>query len=294
MKSGFVNAMSPEIAIDIAIAPERELKRLEADPSEDIGGRVRSRLTDDPWIPINPAFTRNIGSDAAPLRVENSDGSTNLIFEDHLPFFKALGVGDPPKISYSFMGGTTFEESSAEEPRLLRAFDIVLKQERIGSTTDWDVGVGAGNETIANFSVGYTNLNYRRRSYLVTDPNYIPPTPDDDETRLRGNWEDTPIDNLKVATVYLLSPPGATPGSNPDPSWTPYYRNDVFWNLNHTANLVPVRENHKPLQMIFPPLVGGVANKIFDAFIATSNDAYSNSLAYLNNFQIKPGRFWTT
>ena len=171
--------------------------------------------------------------------------------------------------------------------------DLVLKQERLGTASDWTLGGANGGVSIAQFDVTYTNLDFRKNAFISTTPKYVTPIPTDPSARLRGDWQDPSVDELLLATIYLVSPPGAKPGSNPDFSWTPYYKNYVFWNLNHTTNLIPVQGDPNSISIQVPTLAGGVANTIFDAYIATNNDAYDAALEFLNNRTLE-GRFWST
>ena len=55
------------------------------------------------------------------------------------------------------------------------------------------------------------------------------------------NAGDAQLDELKLATIWIVSPPDAATDVEPDEMWTPYPQNFVFWNLQHASRLIPPR-----------------------------------------------------
>ena len=55
------------------------------------------------------------------------------------------------------------------------------------------------------------------------------------------NAGDEQFDELKMATVWIVSPPDVSADAEPDETWTPYPQHFVFWNLQHASRLIPPR-----------------------------------------------------
>lgn len=296
VKPGFVNGSEVEVVMPFDHAPTETQLRVEE------GDRVRAWLSEEPYVAIAPDRMRRIGPDGDPTGASGPGGlagalfGSELDFEEVHPFFRSLGVGDSPSTSFVPLSGFQTEQRNPEDlenDRLLRRVEIVLTQERFGTATEWTVGGPIGGISIAEFSVIYTNATYRESPYIQFFKEWVPPLPGDDSERIQGNWEDTPYDQIKIADVYFVSPPGAALGSEPDGSWEPYYQNHVYWNLNHRTNILPVQSEPDPLILNIPPLAGGITNAFFDTYIAINNDLTTAAFEYLNNRTLE-GRFWTT
>lgn len=296
IKPGFVGARDGkevEVTIDLDSAPQLTIDRSGLDPDILVGEtRVRAYLTEEPSIPL-PEKLKAIGPDAHVMG-EGTLGEGGVFSFSPVPeFFQALGVGNPPAVSLGFDGSETLVNDTVDrsQERLLRSFDIMLHQERIGTTSDWTLGDGSDG-VVARFDVTYANSDYRRNPYVTLVPEWVPRSEVDILDQISGDWQDEPIDELRIARGYLLSPPGADYGSDPDPSWTPFFKNYVFWNLEYSTNLLPTQEDPNLIEVNLPPLAGGVVDNIFESLIADNNDAIQAASELLNNNVIQ-GRFWT-
>lgn len=273
VKPGFVNGNEVEVSVDGSIV----------------------NLTDDIGIPVPSYRMRKIGADGDPVRISATEtGGGKVSYEGVPDFFQALGVGSPPDsnliLSEGFVQDLTVR---AGQNRLLRAVEIKLSQERLGTTTQWLFNEG---QSIARFDVLYTNLDFKKEATISIEKQLdIGPDVPSFTEQLRGNWTDNPVDELHVATVYFLSPViemGEGFNSDPDSSWTPYSQHHLFWNLNHATNLLPARANTRTSPFIVP-LAGGLAQRSVDFLIGGINDQLDAVQEYLNNRTLK-GRFWTT
>jgi len=201
-------------------------------------------------------------------------------------------VGDFPETGWSIFSGFSFSgETGNPDERLLRACDVVLRQERWGTATNWQISNGAGGQSIAQFDLTYTNLEYRKNAYVYLTPKFSPVEVDASDP-LRGNWQDNAYDELLVATIYAMSIPGAEWGSEPDVTWTLYSKSNLFWNLNHETNIIPIGPSPGDSIQFDLPLAGGVAEQIFDSFLATNNDAFDAAFEFLSGLRLG-GRFWS-
>lgn len=106
------------------------------------------------------------------------------------------------------------------------------------------------------------------------------------------NAGDTQYDELKMATVWIVSPPDAAADGEPDETWTPYAQHFAFWNLQHTSRLIPPKAPNPPLQL-FVPLADGVAQPIINALLSFVNDQNAEAEAFFNQADAR-GMFWST
>lgn len=284
IKPGFVNGGEVEIELDADEAPEATVQRL---------GRAavyRAYLTELPARSVHPGEMRRIGPDGTP----DGASASGLTYEPVPPFFKAMGVGDPP--------GSRFDLATAEftdilEPnrdrsqeRLLRAYDIVLTQERLATTVRWAY---EGSVSAAQFDVVYANTGHRELPYISIRKRHFDALDRADALDLLGGLDEPdPQDEIKIATCYLVSPPGAEPGSDPDGTWGAFAKHGAFWNINYSTNILPTRAAYEPVTFDLP-LAGGVSQQAVNTLLATNNDALDAATEFLNGRRLD-GRFWTT
>lgn len=296
IKPGFVNAGEVEVTMDLDASPEATQIRAKNDPGILVGpSRVRARLSEEPNIPISA--WRKIGADAdatgLTLNATGTGGTVN--YESVHPFFLSMGVGAPPLVTYSTTSGRrdVLNGEDRSEDRLLRAVEVVLEKQRQSVTAEWTVGEVRGGGSIAQFDVVYAGgVEIREEPFITIRTSYSPPVPQDPIERLRGNWQDDGRDELHIATLYLVSLPGADHGSEPDASWEAFHQSHVFWNLNHATNILPVTQEPEPLR--FPiPLANDIARGIIDSIVDSLNDRYDAAVEFVTNRSLE-GRFWTT
>lgn len=294
IQPGFVNAKEVEVAIPLYSAPESVQLRAKGDDSTLVGAdRVRARLSEEPGIPVTS--WRKIGPDsnATGLTLNETATGGTVNYESVHPFFLAMGVGTPPNVIFSTATGprTLAENIDRSEDRLLRAAEVVLYQDRPSVTSEWSLAPGDGS--IAEFDVVYAGVvTVRSDPYIAILPSYSPPVAQDPIERLRGNWQDLGRDELHIATLYMVSPPGADHGSDPDADWSPFYQGHVFWNLNHAHNMLPVTEEPTPLKFNVP-LAGGIGQLMIDTIVGDLNDRYDAAMEFVTSRSLE-GRFWTT
>lgn len=294
IQPGFVNAREVEIPMRLSEAPDPTVIRSRLDPSIIYGrNRVNARLSESPMIPLRQ--WRRIGPDANSTGITlNTAGTGGTVdYESVHPFFLAMGVGTPPDVIFSTTTGIKelVEEVDRSEDRLLRACEIVLVQERPSVASSWTLSGGDGS--IAEYDVSYVPRIIRETPYLDILTKYSPQVAQDPIERLRGNWQDEGRDELHIATIFAVSPPGADHGSEPDVDWEIHYQSFVFWNLNHVHNILPVTSDPEPLKFNIPPLAGGISQPIIDSIVGSLNDRYDETLEFIKNRSLE-GRFWTT
>ena len=102
---------------------------------------------------------------------------------------------------------------------------------------------------------------------------------------------DDGIDRLLIGRLWLLSPAGAAPGSEPDQRWSAYGENKIFYHLDYDVNVdIDVIDS---LDLGFTiPLAGGVAQLTISSLTAEmqANDALAS--AFLSRGKVV-GRFRT-
>ena len=124
---------------------------------------------------------------------------------------------------------------------------------------------------------GHSRPSRRRQPGSIrTDSDYTEPT-----------W-----DELLISTVYLLSPPNTPLGSDPDATWQPFARHNLFWNLNWAQpEFKPARRRLRARPFI-PPLAAGAATLVINSQVASLNDATQNALNIILGSSLA-GSFWT-
>jgi hypothetical protein len=246
------------------------------------------RLTDGARLPLT-SF-RAIGPDSTGTPEMADDGSISVSYEGVPEFFAVRGVANPPKTQVQDSSIVT--SPGQEHTRLLRALDIVLNVDRPATSSQFTTGIGADG-ILAQYSVtSASSPSARPLAYLTTSPQFTPLPAPDPTDRFQGVWADAPLDQLLLATVYLLSPMDASLGSAPDQSWQPFVAHHVFWNLAHGLSSLdpPLQNDNLTLNTGLAPGTG--ADALFNSLLALSNDADSQLAQFLNRNTIQ-GIFWT-
>lgn len=234
---------------------------------------------------LNPAIALN------PYAI-GWDGDGNAGVSD---FFINLGAARAPKdtsLSDLLNGETSTAEPPPPNLRLLRACDIWLHQPRSGLTSSVDLdpsgfitGQGSVNQTLSIASSASSDvLRILQGAFTPIDFSAaIDP--------LSFDYTEPTFDELLISTVYLLSPPNVAPGSEPDATWTPYVKHNLFWNLQWVQPFFQQLDND-PGTPFIPPLAGGVAQLAIGFLASSINDATQQALNILQAHSMA-GSFWT-
>lgn len=255
--------------------PEETLARL-----EDEGGKLpasaRAWLSDRPSIGVSRF--RAVGTDAIALA-----GSAEEIPE----YFLERGVVPPDEISIEGQQITQTVTGTGEQMktrRLLRACDVILNQPRASARLE----VGEGNRPEVRLALPGDETPYLTIQAARYEPAGEAGNIQEEFARAIA---DDGVDRILIGRLWLLSPAGAAPGSEPDRRWTAYGQNEVFYHLDHDVNVdLDVIE---PLDLGFTiPLAGGVAQLTISSLTAgiNANDAYAS--AFLSKGRVV-GRFRT-
>ena len=249
-------------------------------------GSADAPLTDFPRLPITTF--RSVGTDSISI-----DGSGETVPD----YFRALGVGDPVTLSTEGDGGLVQEFSGlvdeSASQRLLRACDLVLHHDRVATATQWQI-TPAETGSQAQFSVIYkTAPNARDGAYIRAMSRYAPIVPVDDLTRLQGGWTDETFDSRHLATVWMLSPPGAALESSPDETWEPHVEYKLFWNATYEVTAPVLGAVKQNLEVNLAGLGAAAGAQItVNQILSQQNDAVNNTLEFLTQKQIT-GKFIT-
>jgi hypothetical protein len=175
--------------------------------------------------------------------------------------------------------------------------DIVLSKPRIGTRLDIRVGdpvIDAQTQFIDTVFVNdHVRLTQGRARLRVTSK-YV----SDQEQTLPAMYgtllraDDPQFDELHIATVWIVSPPDADAGAQPDHTWMAYPEHFVFWNLNHATRIVPPVAPQPPLTLR-TGLAGGVGDRINDGLLSFINDHNAEAQAFLDQADAR-GHFWST
>jgi hypothetical protein len=108
-------------------------------------------------------------------------------------------------------------------------------------------------------------------------------------------FEEQAWDELKISTVYLLSPSGAKPGSEPDGTWQPFVQHGLFWNLNwipaRLFNAIDVADTPNALSGL-GALGAGLLLPIVNTLGAATNDLAQMELNQITA-RSQAGTWWT-
>lgn len=208
--------------------------------------------------------------------------------EGYPKYFESLGVKPAAK-----SGPVGAEEAeSAGRTCQIRACDVVLITPRIATRQNITVTDPRATGQTVEISTEYLNAELRGAPAhrLITTDNHTGPPEPSLLDRLEGTAVEPQTDELKLSTVYFVSPPGADEDAEPDETWTPYPAYFVFWNVAH-ASLAQLPESTPAPLRVDIPLAGGVAQPVANALLSLSNDSAGALSQFLRagNFQ---GRYW--
>lgn len=254
IQPGFVNAQETEgPALPWRECSVETQSRLQARAGE----LVRPWLTESPWLPVRSDAWRAIGADAAGATTE----------EAVPPFFLQMGVVD--QLEGGALTTRGFPVLPPEERRRLAAVDIVLNVPKPAP----DIVLTELSDGIKRAEVGLRppgpgelpSVRVQRRFVAAqAEPPLL--------AQVAAGRAAPPFQEWRVATLYLLSAPGAAPGSAPDHTWTPFAAHDLFWNRRFAfqSSLAGLPR----LNLSFSTfLAGGVANPLFQGILEPINEA---------------------
>ena len=255
------------------------------------GGPVRLTNSPAPYLVLkgwrNPAGTSGVGT---------SD-SGDIVFgkaEGYPKFFESIGVVPAAP------GGKTADVAfDPQRTRQIRAVDVVLTQPRPGSTLTITELNPVTDHFTHQLSTTFLNSFYtlqEGRARLDVSSQFVPPAQDDTTDSpflaLPMNAGDPQMDQIQIATVYVVSPPGVEQDAAPDQTWEPFVQHFVFWNLWHATRSVPPATPLPPLQLI-TGLGLGILDFLANAFLAPINSEMDEANNFLNQSDMS-GIFWST
>jgi hypothetical protein len=277
---GFVNAQDVTIEVEIASKPNEPKQPVQVPLTDDDPPQLILSSFRDPAAPGLPQ-----ASDVGDIIIPPGEG--------YPKFFDSLGVVPASK------GGTGLGAlDSTPDPtrtRQIRASDIVLLTPRLATHQQVDVldpGTDAQSVSISTVFDNTALINAKSPHWLIATAKWQPSMEPTDLDRLMGTAVEPQTDEIKIATVWLVSPPDTGSDAEPDQTWTAYPQHFVFWNLNYASLAQIPAAPPKPLKLV-TGLALGVADTLINGLLSPLNDAYAEISAMLNaaNFS---GRYWST
>lgn len=277
---GFVNANDVTIEVERESESSAEKKPVsvpltDEEPPEMIVGSFR-----DPAAPgaVDDPFSEN-------FTVRPGEG--------YPKFFEQLGVVPVAK------GGKGLEalepQSDPTRTRQIRGCDIVLITPRMAARQTVDVRDPLTDAQSIDIGTAFDNTalrNAKSRHWLNAVSKWQPPMQPTDLDKLMGTAAEPQTDEIKLATLWMVSPLDAGSSDEPDETWTPYPQHFVFWNLNHASRAQMPSAPPKPITLQ-TGLLGGLAGSIFSQLLSPVNDAYAQASAYLGAADFT-GLYWST
>lgn len=193
-------------------------------------------------------------------------------------------------------GGTN--PDAPEDPlrtRELRACDVFLVVPRIATRSDvtlLNIGTDAQSISIATIFLNDYFRSATSRYKLQSTPKWNAPQEPSALDRLLGTAVEPQTDEIKIATVWAMSPPNAASDASPDQTWEIFAQYFVYWNLMHASFAQPPTQPDDPLVLPVGFLAGGVADAIIRGLLDPANDAFAKIDAFLRAANYKGG-FWT-
>lgn len=279
VRPGFVNGRDATIGMDDLDDRGKPTGRLIQTP---LTGEDGPSLALETWR--NPLASAGIAESGAALPGEG-----------YPKYFEQIGV--KPAIGGAPNSFSPAPEQDPERTREIRACDIFLWTPRVSATTRVSILEPLVDQQAVDLKTSLnTTALFRARadgSYyqLKLLPKWTPPKEPTMLDRLLGIYDEPQSDELKIATVWIVSPPDASPDAEPDESWTPYVQHFVFWNLMHAPRRPPLIVPQKPIRF-FLPLLAGAAQPIIDSILTPLNDAYAAVSYALQDASYK-GEFWS-
>lgn len=274
VRPGFVNGRDP------TISSERDGEQKEVG----ITDPERPHLTPG-WR--NPLASLGMGASLA-------GDLFSLPAEGYPKFFETLGVR---KAATGSRAVAAYDPQSDEErTRELRACDIVLVTPRVATNQQVDIHDPFSEAQTVTISTTF-NDSYARsapsKHRLLAVAKWEPPKEPTAMDRLMGQAVEPQTDEIKIATLWMVSPPNPEGGeeAEPDGTWVAYPQYDAFWNLAHAPRRAVPAKPPEPITLR-TGLIGGLADSIFAALLAPVNDANNRVYAFLNATTFK-GQYWT-
>lgn len=276
IKPGFVNGRDAHITMP-KDWPEK------GDEARDVP------LTDDtpPYLVLdgwhNPIVSAGVGaSDAGELVYSPGTG--------YPPFFADLGVRPPAAGGKD--GDAPFDPDRTRE---LRSMDMVLAQPRLGTRLDIGTPDPLTDGQSESVSTLFVNDYFRAtggRAKLRATARWQPP----EEQSLHLSLglllraDDPQVDEIKIATLWVVSPPDTPDDAEPDQTWTPYPQHFAFWNLTYATRLIPPAAPSQPIRLQTGlPLADFIGN----ALLSFTNDQFAEMQAFFGQADNR-GIFWNT
>lgn len=214
--------------------------------------------------------------------------------EGYPKFFETIGVR--PAASGSRAVDAYDPQAEENRTRELRACDIVLIVPRVATNQQVAIHDPLSESQTVTISTVLNNSyasSVEAKYRLVAVPKWSPVREPTALDRLMGTAVEPQTDEIKIATLWMASPPNPEGGEDaePDGAWMAFPQYDVFWNLAHAPRRQVPSKPPDPITLQ-TGLVGGMADAIFASLLAPVNDAYSQIHAFLNATTFK-GEFWT-
>jgi hypothetical protein len=311
IEPGFVNGRDVWIDMPAAFIKEEEengqdfgINPLTGEPyfSADIFKKNKTtKITEIPAMPValtsdpSPYLTISAWNNPLASGGVKITGDGEVVTESGTGYpdiFKTFGVRPPDG-----------EDQDPERTREIRSAEIVLIQPRVASSVSIAPASYITDTHFETLQTTFSNAYYNSQkgmARLVSKSRYSPPAQRSQQALwgmlLEGG--DSQEDTLLVATVFMVSPPDQDPTKEPDGSWTPYVRHNVFWNLNHATPNQPGTfkasdDIFSGIRSILGVLGGGTMSGIAAGLLAMQSDMISEIEQYFAQSK-NDGQFWNT
>ena len=203
--------------------------------------------------------------------------------EGYPKFFDALGVV-PTALGTHAQNTALFDPmaESQDRTRQIRAVDVALITPRVASSQTITLLSSTVDSQDFQIETKFNNAygaSHSSKYRLLEIPKWTPQPEPTAEDRFNGTAVEPDTDQIRMATIYMVSQENPDGGDEavPDGTWTPFvqYSKHAFWNLAHMA---ANPQEHIAHSTLTSGLAGGIADRIFANLLAPVNDAYNQAV----------------
>ena len=199
-------------------------------------------------------------------------------------FFKTLGVRKSLKDpTYGL-----FDPDDVNRTRSLCACDIILSTPRVATKVDLVITSPDAGSVVNGAVATWGDAEGAGTEFTVySSPDWTPLPEPTSLDWLLGTAVEPTVDEMKIGTLWLVSPPNFD--GDPDGTWIPYPQYIAFWNLGYSTmqSTTGVHYNNLTLGTGL-----ALADMLAPMFLQSNNDAVNAISDFYNETTFK-GQFYT-
>ncbi len=245
--------------------------------------KINGTFITDADMPVLTAYWRNPLEGS--IGVSDDGAFYTATSEGYPKFFETLGVRTAAQDSRS----ATYDPSASWRTRELRACDIILSTPRVGTIVDLTISSSDSGSTITGGTATWGDTsNIGKEFKLYSSEKWTQQAEPTALEWMLGTYVEPTVDEIKLATVYAVSPPDPEDGAEPDSTWVLYTKYFAFWNFVYSTQRPRNRVNYNNIT-----LKTGIplADEIGNGMLSVDNDTAQEIQNFYNATSFK-GKFY--